>query len=437
MLFVSLYIIMPLAAFLFKRTMEKLIVVSGKPWKRLLMLFACWLLQGMVIFIGDAVNILLTIPFFLLVVQIACEGSFWKKLTMGLMFSSTVFAFSALRDNFLLPPHKIFIERGRNLFTTTLCTTAFAFALYLGIRKFAPDRDYRLSDTMWRLLLLLTITPVGIILSVVVLHNSKLDRFGNGGSDLVYFALFAVALFSIIGLLWTVTVLARQQKLEEQNMMAEINRSYYETMEEQHFAIRRLKHDLTNHLSTMMAMPEMERESYIRNLVEDGTVTRALQYCGDVTVNAVLSVKEEQMKRYHIHLKTEIEIPDELPFEKTDVCALFANVLDNAVEACRKLEADRREIFLKSKAQKGLFCLEVTNPVMKSEIYGEDREKEDVRPDSKSRNGAWIPATSKPDKENHGLGLRSVREIAERHHGAVELKMEEGWFEVFLYMPLE
>ena len=142
------------------------------------------------------------------------------------------------------------------------------------------------------------------------------------------------------------------------------------------------------------------------------------------------------MKRYHIDLKTEIEIPGELPFEKTDVCALFANVLDNAVEACRKLDEDRREIFLKSKAQKGLFCLEVTNPVLKSEIYGEDREKEDVRPDSKLRNGAWIPATSKPDKENHGLGLRSVKEVAERHHGAVELKMEEGWFEVFLYMPL-
>ena len=436
MLFVSLYIIMPLAAFLFKRTMEKLIVVSGKPWKRLLMLFACWLLQGMVIFIGDAVNILLTIPFFLLVVQIACEGSFWKKQPIGLMFSSTVFAFSALRDNFLLPPHNIFIERGWTLLSTTTCTTAFAFALYLGIRKFAPDRDYRLSDTMWRLLLLLTITPVGIILSVVVLHNRNLDRFGSGGSALVYFALFVVALFSIIGLLWTVTVLARQQKLEEQNMMAEINRSYYETMEEQHFAIRRLKHDLTNHLSTMMAMPESERESYIKNLVEDGAVTRALQYCGDVTVNAVLSVKEEQMKRYHIDLKTEIEIPGELPCEKTDDCALFANVLDNAVEACRKLDEDRREIFLKSKAQKGLFCLEVTNPVLKSEIYGEDREKEDVRPDSKLRNGAWIPATSKPDKENHGLGLRSVKEVAERHHGAVELKMEEGWFEVFLYMPL-
>lgn len=435
MIFVSLYIIMPFTAFFLKGTMEKLIVVSGKPWKRLFMLFGCWLLQGMVIYIGDAINILFTIPFFLLVVQIACEGSFWKKLTIGLMFSSTVFAFNALRDNFLLPPHNGFIERGRSILSTTICSMVFISALYLGIRKAAPDRDYKLSDTMWRLLLLLTITPFGIVLSVVALH-SNLDILGNGSSDLDYFVLFVIALFSIIGLLRTITVLTRQQKLEEQNMMAEINRSYYEAMEQQHFAIRRLKHDLINHLSAMVAMPEPEREAYIRNLMEDGAVTRSLQYCGDVTVNAVLSVKEEQMKRYHIHLKTEIEIPDELPFGKTDVCALFANVLDNAVEACRKLEEDGREVFLKSKAQKGLFCLEVTNPVMKSEVYKEAGDKEDFRADPKLQNGAWIPTTSKPDKENHGLGLRSVKEIVERHHGAVELKMEEGWFEVFLYMPL-
>lgn len=57
-----------------------------------------------------------------------------------------------------------------------------------------------------------------------------------------------------------------------------------------------------------------------------------------------------------------MDIPKELPYEKVDICALFANAIDNAAEACVKLEKKERKIVLKSKAKKGLFCMTVTNP---------------------------------------------------------------------------
>lgn len=421
---ISLATIMVLAAFFLRLSVEKMITISGKWWKRLLMLFCCWILLGTVIYIGDPANILLAISFFLVSIQIVCEGSFWKKTVIGLIFSSSVFAYSALRDNYILTVDVRHMNPGRATAASSCCALLFAALLYMGIRRFAPDREYCLSESMWKLLLLLTATPLGVVLSVVVLHPISADR----GSD--YILLLIIALFSIVGLLWAVMVLAKQQKLEEQNMLAEINRSYYESMEAQHFAIRRLKHDLANHLTTLTVMPEEQREAYIRSLVEDSPVTRSMQYCGDATVNAVLSVKEEQMERYGISLEVKMDIPKELPFEKRDVCALFANALDNAAEACRKLEEDRRRIVLKSKAQKGLFCLEVTNPV-------ESAAKE---PGGGSEPGVWkeesLPQTSKPDKENHGIGLRSMKEIVERYHGALELKAEGEVFEVFLYMPL-
>lgn len=421
----SLSTIMVLAAYFLRLAMGKMIIVSGKWWKRLLLLSGCWVLLSTVIFIGDPINILLAISFFLVITQFICEGSFWKKAVIGMMFSNTVFAFSALRDNYLLSIDARIINRGRAVTVSSCYSLLFSFLLSMGIRKFAPDREYRLSESMWKLLLLLTVTPFGIVLSVVTLHPLSDDT----GFD--FAMLLMIALFSITGLLWTVTVLARQQKLEEQNMLAEINNSYYESMEEQHFAIRRLKHDLANHLSVLAAMPEEQREAYIRSLTEDSTVTRSMRYCADATVNAVLSVKEEQMERYGIRLEAKIDIPEELPFEKRDICALFANALDNAAEACRKLEEDRRKIMLKSKARKGLFCLEVTNPV-------ESAAKE---PDSGSgaelQKEKNLPQTSKPDKENHGIGLRSMKEIVERYHGAMELKAEGEMFEVFLYMPLQ
>lgn len=230
--------------------------------------------------------------------------------------------------------------------------------------------------------------------------------------------LLLLSLLSFIGLFQAVIVLARQQQLEEQNMLAEVNQSYYAAMEQQHFAIRRLKHDLANHLAVAVTLPEAQREDYIKSLMEDSAFSRSLRYCADPVVNAVLTVKEEQMSRYGIRLEARIDIPKELPFEKTDICALFSNALDNAGEACRRLPEAEREVSVKSRAQKGLFCLEVTNPVA--------GEQKNLR-----------LQTSKADKENHGFGLRSMKEVVERNHGAMEIRAEGERFEVFLYMPLE
>ena len=147
------------------------------------------------------------------------------------------------------------------------------------------------------------------------------------------------------------------------------------------------------------------------------------------------------MERHDILMKTVIDIPVELPFDKTDLCALYANALDNAIEACLKLPKAERIINLKSKAQKGLFCLEVTNPLPSlAEISpGQIEQKPKENAYMKLKNAlqeSVIPSTSKSDKHNHGFGLKSINEIVERYHGSLELKAENQAFNLFLYIPL-
>lgn len=444
------------AAYLLLQGMKKLIAVSEKRWKQAVLWGSCWLLLAMIIYLGDWANIVPTVLFFLLVIRAVCEGSIWKKAAIGLMYASTILSFNVLRDNFVLttdvrwnhPAACMIIEGFLSLFA--------ALCLYLAIGKYAPDREYHLSDSLWKLLLLLNATPFGIVLSVVLLTTTEEERIWmkmpDGFKGYNILVLLLLSLLSFIGLFQAVIVLARQQQLEEQNMLAEVNQSYYAAMEQQHFAIRRLKHDLANHLAVAVTLPETQREDYIKSLMEDSAFSRSLRYCADPIVNAVLTVKEEQMSRYGIRLEARIDIPKELPFEKTDICALFSNALDNAGEACRRLPEAQRDVRVKSRARKGLFCLEVTNPVEVVEnrqspqtgtaricddnggahVFVEDRVE-----------GRWergkdrLPPTTKADKENHGFGLRSMKEIAERNHGAMEIRAEGGRFEVFLYMPLE
>lgn len=444
-----------LSGWLIMQSMKHFITIKQKPWKKYLMLCGCAVLSTMVIFIGDSFNILATIPCFLAIILIACEGTKWQKITVGTMYANTILAFNALRDNFLKPllsmmnpeeyygnvcPYKEIHATSPYsyplyaLFSSYTFTLLFALVLYVGVKKFAPAKDYSLSDSLWKLLLLLTATPFGIILSTVTLY-SGMDKypvwFFHPPFD--YLILLVIALMSFISLLWCTTVLAKQQQLEQQNMFMEINRKYYEAMEQQHAEIRRLKHDLANHMQVLSALPEQQRDSYIKNLAEHTAAMHSLSYCGDATVNAVLSVKKPLIEQHGIRMELSLDIPQELPFDKTDICALYANALDNAVEACMKLEKKERTISLKSKAQKGLFCLEVSNPVP------DNTKILPVRPHNDgSKYDAYvnIPSTSKTDKTNHGFGLKSIRETVVRYHGNMELKTENGIFDLFLYIPL-
>lgn len=442
-----------LSGWLVMHAMSYLIEISKKQFQRFLLFFGCVFLCGMIIFIGDPFNILLTTPVFLLIVHLTCEGSFWQKLTIGLMFSSTIFSFNALRDNYihdlLFPPKPngfTVVIFGANhigsLLTETLmqpehgyrisCTfiLPFALILYLCTKKFAPDRDYALSDSMWRLLLFLTAIPLVIVLTVVALFPINDYNTINLRIHQEYVILLVISLFAFISLLWCVSVLARQWKQEQQNMFAEINRKYYEAMEQQHFEVRRLKHDLANHIQVLSALPEEKRAAYAEELSGNTALSQSFSYCGDSTVNAVLTVKKSVMERCHIRLKIEADISAPLPYDKTDLCALYANALDNAIEACLKLDEPLREISLKSKAGKGLFCLEISNP------YPEEKTTQAETISRKQLESGMFPPTSKPDKRNHGLGLQSMSEIVKRYHGNMEIKTEDGVFDLFLYLPL-
>ena len=444
----------------------KLITLSENRLKRFVMISSSFLLAGMVIFLGDFANILPTFFLFLFTIHFTCNGSFVKKTAIGLLFSSTVFAFNVLRDNCFLNLNSFYYDRPYVTMISSFSSILFTLFLFLWTRIFTPEKNYELSDSMWKLLILLTVPPLGIVLSLVLLYDStfwntySILHAGANYFHREYMALLIISLFSFIGLLWAISILARQQKLEQQNAFADINNSYYEALEQHYFEIRRLKHDMANHLQVLSALPLNEQQTYLDSLSQNTALTQSLHYCGDATVNAILTVKENQMNRYGIRFVCSVDIPKELPFDRTDLCALFANALDNAMEACRRFEKNSGEknggernneekdsgersskernsgakngrnesieITLESRAQKGLFCLNVRNPISASAHEMQYHS---------SRDGS-MPASSKQDKRAHGLGLNSMLEIVRRNQGEMELKTENGMAELFLYMPI-
>lgn len=406
-------------------TVGKLIEIKKSLWSRILLWIACTVALNMIIFLSDWANLPPSFVFFLVTIFVCCEGSGLKKLAIGTMIASAVFSFSALLDDF----STMELLKYKPMFRAF-----FALVLYWTVRLFRPERDSELTPGMWKLLLLLNLTPIGIVLTLV-LGTTETQRFlaeeigqnnyltvAQNAQEKQYIVLLLLALFSFVGLLWTTVVLSRQRKLEQQSMYAEMNQRYYESMEQQHFEIRRMRHDMVNHLQTLSVLPEKEKEEYIQNLLDNTVNIRNSHYCGDSTINAVLTVTAAAMEELEIEFSYKLDIPTELALNKMDICALFANTLDNAIEACKHLPEEKRMIALESRMQKGMFVLSVKNPVSEDAMLIQDEKQK----------GVFL--TTKSDYKNHGIGLKSIEDVVRRNDGKMEIHVQERIFEVFLFV---
>ena len=395
-------ILMFVSGFLLYFTVENFMKIKKHWWAKTLLWAACIVVPNMIIFLSDWANLPPTFAFFLVALFVCCEGSGLKKLAIGTMIASAVFSFSALLDEF----STITLLEYKPMFRA-----CFVLVLYGMVRLFRPDRDSELTPGMWKLLLLLNLTPIGIVLTLVL-----------GTTENQYMILLLLALFSFVGLLWTTVVLSHQRKLEQQSMYEEMNRKYYESMEQQHFEIRRMRHDMANHLQTLSVLPEKEKEDYIQNLLDNTVNVRNLHYCGDAVANAVLTVKASVMEELGIMFSYKIDIPTELMLSKIDICTLFANALDNSIEACKQLPEEARTITLESRMQKGMFVLSVKNSMPEETALIQDEK----------RKGLFV--TTKADRRNHGIGLKSMEDVVRRNDGKMEIQVQGGMFEVFLFI---
>ena len=104
-----------------------------------------------------------------------------------------------------------------------------------------------------------------------------------------------------------------------------------------------------------------------------------------------------------------------------DVCSIFGNTLDNAIESVEKLEdIQKRLIRLAVYTQNDFLMIRVEN------YYENDLQIE---------NGTY--KTTKQDKEFHGYGIKSIRYTAEKYGGYVSISTEENWFSLRVLIPLK
>lgn len=264
-------------------TIERFFVVR-RQWYWKLLLFGCsWLLSSMPFLIGDLVNLPPTVLIFVAGILLGCEGSLLKKLSLSFMIISLTSSFSVLIDNYLLSADSgIPTEQERIVYLSV--KLLFYLMIYCSVKKFVPKKSYELSNRLWSLLGLLTLTPFCTVLSVVLFqeYNGEILTANAAFNKTI----LCLCILSFVGLIWAVIVLSHQYELEQSSRLLEMNQLYYESLERQQLEVRKLRHDMTNHLRTLAGLSGEEHKAYLDKLLDRPGIKRNVQYCENPVINA-------------------------------------------------------------------------------------------------------------------------------------------------------
>lgn len=185
--------------------------------------------------------------------------------------------------------------------------------------------------------------------------------------------------------------------------------------------LNRKYHDFKHQIAALRAETDVEKKnSYLDEMENEIKTYEAQNKTGNHVLDTVLTSKSLLCARKHITLTSVVD-GKLLDFMDTmDLCSIFGNALDNAIEYEQQLQdRAKRLIHLSVSAQKGFVLIRVEN-------YFEDQL------DFKD----GLPITTKVDKSMHGFGMKSMRYAAEKYSGTLTASVTNNWFELKILLPI-
>lgn len=198
-----------------------------------------------------------------------------------------------------------------------------------------------------------------------------------------------------------------QTKLEYE-LMKEKEKYSKESMEiikRSNEELREFKHDLKNYLlplqEAMETMPQSEMVKVWEKINQKIEDVQTLIQTGNSYVDSMINTKITLARSEKVDVKctilSKMEGIDDLEF-----CSVFGNLMDNAIEAERKV-TEKKEIIIFVEEKMGYLRLEIQNKIEKS-----------VLNENSSLN------TTKKDTSSHGIGHKSVKRTMQKVGGALK-----------------
>lgn len=234
----------------------------------------------------------------------------------------------------------------------------------------------------------------------------------------IILSLFFIVL-AIVTTIFAVTVSSRyQNEKNELELMAVAN-----TVMEKNFAemklsqniIKQQVHDFKNHIRIIDGMLEKSSpaKEYVKELLSVSYAQAKLCQSGNDIIDSIINCKITEARAVGIPFEHRVALSSELSVSSTDICAILANQIDNALEACEKIKDPEKRFAKVEIWQKDSFIFfKVTNSVENNPF----------------ENNSELKSTKKNAGGIHGFGIKNIRETSAKYDGLLENNFKNGIF---------
>ena len=214
----------------------------------------------------------------------------------------------------------------------------------------------------------------------------------------------------------------RQMELDSIQLLLQRQYEQYRLSRENIEAINRKYHDLKHQIGVIrLESNAAKREEYLNQLECGIQNIGAMQKTGNEVLDTILFGKQLYCSKHQITMTAVID-GEQLKFiEVMDICSIFGNALDNAIESVLKLEDKQKRLIRVAVYTQNAFLMIRVENYFEGSLQKEGDEFK----------------TTKEDKTYHGYGIKSIRFTAEKYDGTVSVEAKENWFYLRVLIPIK
>lgn len=297
------------------------------------------------------------------------------------------------------------------LFETITAKSLYFLVVYIFSKVNFSKTNQRKNDFSLALFVLPLASVFTLLCFVYLTMRLQLDK----NTYMILMAASVVLLISNVIVFFVhekvVSTLVENSEYQLEKQRAEINQEYYTELERQYDLSNILIHDIKKHLGVVHAfLNENETEkavSYIDSVYDSSEIQTLKQFSKNKLVNVIISRYAQLCRLNGVELSTDIRNVDFSFMDDSDLTSLLDNLLENSFEAAKNTKAKKIDVSIDNK----------------NEHYVVIKIKNSCDTPPKSNGRHFV--SSKPEKNFHGIGLKSIERITQKYDGSSEFEYDD------------
>ena len=211
----------------------------------------------------------------------------------------------------------------------------------------------------------------------------------------------------------------REQDLRLLRQQISIQTENYGALKKNYSVQRKSTHEFKRHIQVIRDLLDRKEyetaQDYVRQLQADRTLKVFSVTSNNPVIDVVLNQKHQVAQENGIKMRVKVNDLSSVSIKTNELVVLLSNLLDNAIEACLKLE-ENREIVCNILKEDSIYIAirNTSDPV--TIIHGEI-------------------LTTKQDTTEHGYGLPAVKYILNHLEAEYTFAYHNGWFQFVAEIP--